>query len=491
VNKDELSLALYKQLVSKEASTCFLNAPPGAGKSYLLNELPAIMKQYIPNLYVLGIYSSSQQSIPQQIAKDFYDMAFLDEQMDEDSVSSLSSLWEFLNENIGVKSPKNFIILIELDNIDFSNLNSFQALASSTRYLEHLWDKDDVHIQVVLAGFWDHHGLGDYYKNIGLSFPYTGSENYFMWGTISLEDTAHLVKEKLVVDKLILPYDKLIYEITGGHVGLIKDLLQELNPKELAVKEILRAAEISSKKGLYGKALINTWKQFHPDVIEMISKMLLVKKMPEKIQAKYLDLLYSAGIADYQTILGKRHITLKSWYVELLIRNHLEELGIENKQLGMILFDEFIPSITIFNTEGYRVINKIENLVRNFVVTKLCNEDAENEHILQYRIIKEDLHTKEDEDAYTRALDWKERSMKSGVEEEINPLIAYITTGDLATVIRDFSSDTDPSWGNIATAIEEIAPIRNAVMHNQILNEKSLKRLYELQTEIFSLLNYC
>ena len=258
MNKDDLSLALYKQLVSKEASTCFLNAPPGAGKSYLLGELPAIMKQYIPNLYVLGIYSSSQQSIPQQIAKDFYDMAFLDEKIDEDSTLSLSNLWEYLNENISVKSPKKFIILIELDDIAFNDFASLQVLASSIRYLEHLWDKDDVHIQVVLAGFWDHHRLGDYYKKIGLSFPYTGSKNHFIWGTISLEDTTRLVKEKLVVHKLILPYDKLIYEITGGHVGLIKDLLLELNPKKLTVKEVLGAAEISSKKGLYGKALVNT-----------------------------------------------------------------------------------------------------------------------------------------------------------------------------------------------------------------------------------------
>jgi len=491
MNKNELSLALYKQLISKGASTCFLNAPPGAGKSYLLAELPGIMKQFSPNLYVLGIYRSSQQSIPQQIAKDLYDMAFLDEEIDKDSVSSLSNLWEYLNENIEVKSPKNFIILVELDNIGFNNFDSFQTLASSIRYLEHLWDRDDIHLQVILAGFWNHHRVGDYYKRIRLSFPYTGSRNYFIWRTISLEDTARLVKEKLAVEKLNLPYDKLVYEITGGHVGLIKDLLLELNPNKLTMKEVLRAAEASSQKGNYGKALVEVWKQFPADVLEIISKILLVKTILDKIPPKYLDLLFSSGVIDHQSILGEKYITLKSWYVELLIRNHLEELGIEKKQLGMILFDEYIPSITIFNAEGYRVINKIENLVRNFMVTKLCNEDAENEHILQYRIIKENSRTKEDEDAYTRTLDWKERSTKSGVEEGINPLIAYITTGDLVTVIRDCSSDTNPSWRNIATAIEEIAPIRDAVMHNQIINEKSLKRLYELQAEILSLLNYC
>lgn len=95
----------------------------------------------------------------------------------------------------------------------------------------------------------------------------------------------------------------------------------------------------------------------------------------------------------------------------------------------------------------------------------------------------------EDDDIHERAVDWRERSRKNGMDTTINPLIAYVSTGDLVELVREIAESGDPYWDDIVDAIEKISPIRDAVMHHQIIDGKNLESLRRLQVKIYNALN--
>ena len=95
----------------------------------------------------------------------------------------------------------------------------------------------------------------------------------------------------------------------------------------------------------------------------------------------------------------------------------------------------------------------------------------------------------EDDDAYIRAMNWREKNRNLGLPAELNPLIAYTSTSDLSTIIEELSSSMDPSWLEIAKLIQKISPIRDSVMHNQVIDEKALQNLFHLQTKVYAALN--
>ena len=62
--------------------------------------------------------------------------------------------------------------------------------------------------------------------------------------------------------------------------------------------------------------------------------------------------------------------------------------------------------------------------------------------------------------------------------------------GDLVRLVQESVVFGDPLWEDILDTVEKLTPIRDAVMHNQIIDEKSLKSLYLLQAKIYKALNY-
>jgi len=106
-------------------------------------------------------------------------------------------------------------------------------------------------------------------------------------------------------------------------------------------------------------------------------------------------------------------------------------------------------------------------------------------HPLSLRVIKNA------ESAYDRALNWKERNRQHNINSVIlNPEIAYLSTGDLATLVKEIGVENDwNSWEQIGNQIENLQGIRNTVMHNQIIDLADLEKLYKLREHIYLALN--
>ena len=89
-----------------------------------------------------------------------------------------------------------------------------------------------------------------------------------------------------------------------------------------------------------------------------------------------------------------------------------------------------------------------------------------------------------------RAEQWRERSREHGLPVHLNPDIAYLSLNDLGGLIEELGKLMGlDSWLRVAESVEQVVYIRDAVMHNQIIEISDLRNIYDLQNKIYSALS--
>ena len=489
---------ILRQLDSKAASTLFVNGAPGTGKSFLLHELSKELPQKLRHLKVLGPYKVNQaDSLGMQILNELAELRYLENVPGSDITNDLNSTWHWLKARWQTNARQAFVILIDIEGIEWDNYDVLRVFFSSMRYIEHLWDAGLARLAILAAGSWDHPGLEMYYaEELKLSFPYTVSQNYIVWEELPLSSSLELLGNVSLASPIQVIYAKLLHEIAGGNPKIMQDIIDKLRPGIPSVDSLLTAVREAASSGAAGQAMMKLWKKLPPTSIKAIEELLLLRQVPVKSLSPNLERLRVSGILSERMILNQRYVTLRCWYTELLLRLHSAELGIENCTSRNPDITELMPTISILHEEAYLLIHEIENLLRNFLVTHLAAECSTGEPLLRGRGFKDvtfrkngDL-IKQEQDAQERAEQWQMRSKDNGLPVHLNPTIAYLSLSDLVAILNElgeFMNSTN--WLRVAAAAQRIVSIRDAVMHNQIVEIVDLEKIYSLQTEIFSALS--
>lgn len=485
---NDLIATLTRQFISTQTSAFYINGSRGSGKTWLLNNLAVEMPRSLNSLLVLGPYQVTEiADFTKLMLNDLASMGYIDNSWNQDIELDWYSTWKWIRENITASKNQNILVLLDVNFKSFTDYENMGVWFSSIRYLQHYWDLNNTRLLFVVSGSWNHNGLEGHFHLTQTSFPYTESTSYLVWHGISLEETIGLVKRKFSDSKMAKPLGKMLFEITDGHPGAIDDVLSFVDSKKTTAAEIQLATEKAAQNGKHGKLLIGAWTNLHSDVIDLAKQFVLMKQTPKSANHDLMNLLFISGIIVYHDETEKRYGKIKSWYVELLIRNNASLLGISGEDWMKIEFEEFVPSIKALNIEAYELINNIENIIRNFAVSRLFEQRDDTEHILKNHVLKNNKYIQADDDAYDRASGWRQKNFQIGVGLKLNPLIAYISTGDLIQLIKEIPIDgVFPN--ELITSMEAVSPIRDAVMHNQIIDEKSLGILYDLQDKILKVL---
>lgn len=490
MDKDNLIALLLKQIRSKFVSSYFINGTSGSGRTSLLNKLAAELPEYASNIQTLGPYNASKENIISRINLDLYESGYLDTLPQEDPSIDWYGNWVWLRDNLRASKGQTFLVLIRLGDENYTAYDELRMWFSSIRYMEHYWSNPNVRLLIVTAGYWDHIGLEEYYKNIQLSFPYTASTNYCVWKRISLDDTIALSQNIFIEPEISKLLGKLLHEITDGYAGAIVDTLGSLESNDPTIHNLFTAVKKASRSGHYSEALVHSWLNLPDNALLLVKELLLFKRLSGEKRNTF-ELLEVAGITDHRNVFGQPFVHIRSWYIALVLESKAKVLGIDGDDWKKIQFEELSPSLLTINLEAYRIINDIENLIRNFVSIRLNEQSDGEDHILQGKVLKriKSYQTNEDEDLLTRAENWRLKNQQAGIEIGVNPLIAHTSTGDLIRLVQESAVFGDLLWKDILDTVEKLAPIRDAVMHNQIIDEKSLKSLYTLQAKIYKALN--
>jgi hypothetical protein len=126
---------------------------------------------------------------------------------------------------------------------------------------------------------------------------------------------------------------------------------------------------------------------------------------------------------------------------------------------------------------------------RNFVSIRLSLTNKNNNGNILAGINKR-IEDGQLMDTDTRTRQERDRIQSYRLSVKLNPQISYMTTGELAQILQEIGrNEQDKAWSKIGDSIQKMASIRNAVMHNQLVDEQALRTLYDLRGAIYRALN--
>ena len=444
------------------------------------------MPREVGNAQVLGPYSiqpSEDSKLCEHVLVDCRDLGFIEHMVNLPKVSNLADTWLWLGAQMQAGPKQQFVVLVDIGYVRSPDLTCLAALFSSARHLEGRWDEEPFGVHIVFAAYWDEPSLETYYRQTRTSFPYSKERNSATWEGLAETDLSQLILHGGHNGAAPI-HGRILYELTGGHAGAALDVLRCVPVGHFGISSLLAATEQAASSGEAGSALLVAWQQLPADCSTVLKDLVLRRQIGVSPTAPAVVSLLTAGAARLHLLGNKSYLRFRSWYIECLVRSHLDSLGLADPQTKAIRRKELMPEISCVNAEAYSLINETENAVRNFVATHLSVMTPDNVPILSGRYKRLNLNTVED--THQRASEWKSRSHDKKLPVDLNPLLAFCSTSDLAGLVREIADELRSSeWRAVSLAIEDLSEIRNSVMHNQMIDDRCLERLHELQARVW------
>lgn len=470
---DDICTILAKMIQSRSTSTVYLNGPPGSGRSHLLIQLSEMVPKQVPRSQVLGPYQVSGMAgseLGKRILSDCQARAYIDS-IPKSIGYGLSESWTWFLHNADLAANETFVILIDVDSdVSIKHLPSLADMFSQARYLEGLYGKSEVRTLILVAGYWLGTELEAYYHQISTSFPFTSGHNDINWQGVRAQDMTQFSPSVPSEQSRSMIMD-LLFELTGGHPEVVKTIIGLCN-SEVTVAKCIESTKSAAKDSEIQRRFISVWKQLPAESLAYLPKLILSRRLPSNIFQNHKEPLISAGIIEEIADGRERRLKFRSWFIELVIHLHAQELNLPEERLKNIDPFSLIPDIASFSMDAYRLINEIENSTRNFLTIQLSLICQGRQDILSGKLLKYDSNRGEYTDAQSRALEWQSRSTKNGLPTLLNPLIAYLSTRDLADMFDEFSRQNEKvGFKEIGRLLRDLSNVRDAIMHNQLIDE--------------------
>lgn len=486
----DLLLSIIRLCETKRTVSAFINGAPGSGKTFLLKQLAKELPKATRNTLVYGPYQvSSMDEFSDLLINDCFNTGYLNSLMPSDYFVDIIKTFEWLNRNIQSTNRQTITILIDL-NDKITDIDTLRTWFSSIRFLEHGWNSDTSGLLILLASNWNHNLLDSYYKEIRLSFPYTVSQNYFLWDGISVDQMDKIITKNFPSTPKIVPLGLLLHEITGGHPGAAIDILETIQEREsLTIASMLNAAKIAARNGKMAGDLVSKWSSLSTKTRNVIRHLLLLRQIPISNLRPHLDGLASFGLVKEKEIADTTYAVISSWYIEMVIRSHLNGLEIEDENLNEVDPEDLPLPLVSINNEAFLIINEIETMIRKFVIVRSSANKINGKGVLENRGVRYDKFLNRNMSAHERASDWRDKSRSVGLSVDTNPLVTYLSVKDLPLLVDELSREIkSEKWSTISSAINSMGDIRDAVMHNQIIDDKAFIQLFDLRAAIYNAL---
>jgi hypothetical protein len=285
-----------------------------------------------------------------------------------------------------------------------------------------------------------------------------------------------------------------IHELLAGHARATQELIKNVPNQYFTLEGLLTGVDALARDSAATQQLLTCWARLSEWGLKVLHRLLLQRNilLHDHASQDYEQLIVF-GIAAIKSVKSQQYLTFKSWYAELIARYHYGQLGISDERLQRLHIADIMPEIRAVNVEAYRVICDIESAARNLVtlvlsqnsMSDVASKDNNLEDMLHGFVLRLENNGKQ-VDLASRAKLQRDMSETRQMNTRINSLMAYISTGDLRDLIGEISRTHQLNhWKAIEDDMQHVSTIRNAVMHNQLIDENALRRLYRLQGNIY------
>lgn len=471
-------------VLSHHISSYFVNGAPGSGKSTLLRTLKKELPTALDGTYMLGPYKVDPQNLTGlmvQIANDCIAGGYLEEPPSQGVLDGgYTVFWQWMYEHLESTQGQNLFIL--LDVLSAPGL-SHAPFFSAIRSLSALLSKNRVRLHHLLTGYWDHAELERFFSQRHVSFPYTPQENYSVWTGFNVEEIASILPPQAYRELKA----KLLEEVCGGHASALAEILKHTGG-DLTLPKIQRATIDVSAKSASTEALLAIWETLPTTSRELIGELLVKRYVSLKNFYGQAQILLPAGLIKLQEFNDKTYVSFRSWYVELIVRQHLDIFCLSDKIYQINILD-LVPEIKTYNEAAYSLIYELETTVRNFASKQLHLYQHGEQVSLAGWVERTNERTSELEDLEKRCKAVLKKQNYSGQSLAFEVLISCCTTSDLATLLKEMAEQFQINqWQQLGEQISKLVAIRNAVMHSQLITDSILSQLYIIREEIYSLM---
>jgi hypothetical protein len=480
---------MRRVLQSNPNGAFYINGPPGSGKSHLLKNLGPMLRVAERKVLPLGPYRIQpfqEEQLNQALLAECREMGYLGQVELPQGMNSYAQIWSWL-EGLAVVHNQMFLVLLDLEPVDFAQVSPLADLFSDLRAHEGTWHRQDFQVFTVVAGHWLEQDLRRHCDGLNVSFPYTSGYNSAVWLGLPVEEFVSMIQQ--VRSDASPLHGRLLHELTGGHPTIAMSVLNSMPDNKVGLAPLLQGTRRAVRDFQQMARFFPSWR-FLPDQARTTIQKLLAKR--HRLASSRLDAdepLLSCGLIRHERRGPDIFLSFRSWFVELLLRQHAVELGLETDQARALVIEELVPEVLSLSQEAYSLINDIETTVRNFVTLQLSAESDPRSHYLIDRAKRYGERSTQVEDAYTRAVEWRGQSAERGLPTDLNPLITYSSTRTLADLVDEVGHELQSrEWQDIGRAVRNLSDVRDAVMHNQLIDDLSLNRLNQLCVRIYQAL---
>jgi len=398
--------------------------------------------------------------------------------------TSLTSFFERIKPALYKEMIRHLVILV--DDLD-QNKMAFEDIAillSSVRGFYTEWREIDINVHFVFAGQVNSSRLLTYYKEPdNASWPFLqGKTIYHLLPLTTDEILGNIGKTGVDSKKPLELYTQYLFELSNGDLYTVLEILKKLDKKNFSCHSLFDAAEKLANSS------------------EWIEKIRLIINGLSAEASKILIICLQGSFVSVSDKGLKEELLLSG----LFSNNKDKTVGISNPVMERSLrknwsrikpidapdifpdLAELIPPVYVLNRTAYELLSEIEMRLRNIVVLRLDAHKMGN-HILSNLNYETNSRTDQKEDQYFRSSDWRRRVGKSQYVDAHAALISYTDTRDLLGLIDHLIAKKDEVLGrleSIRSRLDGLKDIRDAVMHGQVINEKSVENLFDIYNEI-------
>ncbi len=480
----DLITQISGQMRSNLASTFYIAGSVRSGKTKFLQDLPDLLRQTGLSLRTLGPYTPDWDNLGELsmcILEDCCRLDLLDEH--PNGPLSLHEVWTwYAQQSRGAN--RAFLILLDLGDTTGTDIHKIATLLSDLRRFEGEWIDNKISPHFVLVGHWNPIALRDYYRQTNISFPYSRTHNFALWHGVS----PHAIFEMIPIQvpaphKIILA--QVLHELTGGHPAACREVLSRIPSGRLNLRSILKSLRQTAQYGEVAAALVDSWRGLPPTGKVFLATLIHSRQTSSAIWPALYDLLNCLGLVREVHVGSNGYLGFRSWLVELIVRIHANDLGLDHVKISSVSLDNLVPEVSVINRTAYEAINDIENQVRNFAVIQRSLHTQLGENLLDVRV-KPIGRNKGKTNLEKEVAKRKKAAGDADLPTEINPGMTFLFTKELAAFLVYLAEVLDsPAWVTIANSVEELNPLRNAVMHNQLVDLEQLDKLLTLRADIY------
>jgi hypothetical protein len=424
-------------------------------------------------------------SLGSLFVQEIKDFGFSNQDFKSQNTLDITSTFYWIIKNSSFRNGQRIVFPVEVENVNNQDISKLARLFSNARNFEGGWDSSELSICIIFISFWNSEALKKHYRDQETSLPFTSGVNQVNWIELNKKDFISNLSSsngKIALSKID---SEILYEISGGIPTLAAELLESLQENDFSILNLVNQTKSIAHKGLFSKKFTQQISGFTNSIKTILSRILIERYLSNAIDQEIKEqLLLSCCIREQKTP-NSGYVTFFSWAIELILRAHETEIGISSEKSQRIEVSELQPEIFVINIEAYKLIFSIEFKIRNLIFNQLCLLN-ESDHYLK-NWLSGQLNGYND--AYSSANDWKNKSNSLGLSMDLNSLLCYLNTRDAAKLMKQLGSKIDnQEWIKIGQKLLEVSSIRDAVMHNQIIDKDDFNRLEFLNDEIDQLL---